>query len=140
MENPSTYRLFDQQRLPASLRVRSRQASLEHKKATPMLRCIGCRVIITSPDEAIEIAGNHYHTCTNPHGFSYTIACFAQAPGVRTETAPVHEHSWFPGYTWQITVCQACRLHLGWRFSGASEFFGLILNRLVALPANDDDY
>jgi hypothetical protein len=48
----------------------------------------------------------------------------------------VAEHSWFPGYSWQILICAKCKAHIGWRFeklsgkagaaaaSDASYFFG----------------
>lgn len=44
---------------------------------------------------------------------------------------PSIEFSWFPGYSWQITLCSACHHHLGWKFLAIKEsvvpksFFGL---------------
>ncbi|KAJ6640313.1 Protein cereblon [Pseudolycoriella hygida] len=44
---------------------------------------------------------------------------------------PSIEFSWFPGYSWQITLCSSCHHHLGWKFIAIKEsvipksFFGL---------------
>ena len=34
----------------------------------------------------------------------------------KTSGGKVAEHSWFPGYSWQIIVCADCGHHIGWRF------------------------
>lgn len=99
------------------------------------LLCAACRHQVTSDRERIEMLDRHEHTCTNPHGIAYRIGCFRQAPGC-TGAGPLDSaFSWFPGYTWQIALCQRCRAHLGWIFrAGTDCFHGLILDRLVAAP------
>jgi hypothetical protein len=106
------------------------------RKPEQTLNCVSCRLIITTSKERIEISGNHRHTFVNPHGYSFTIGCFSHADGVAAEGEPVSFWSWFPGYQWQIVLCRQCTLHLGWRFSGASDFYGLILNRLISVDLN----
>ncbi|XP_065179515.1 protein cereblon-like [Sycon ciliatum] len=47
------------------------------------------------------------------------------------------EHSWWPGYSWQVAVCPKCRQHVGWVFQAitpeegtADRFYGLIFSHL----------
>ena len=133
--SPVVYRAFDQRRQSILPPQASKQEQESQTDDDPALLCIGCRGAITSKREAIEIAGAHCHTCTNPHGFTYTIGCFTQAPGTRAEGPKISADSWFLGYRWQLALCGGCQLHLGWRFSGPDAFYGLILNRLLIPPA-----
>jgi hypothetical protein len=94
--------------------------------------CLKCRHYITCESERIEIAGNHKHRCTNPAGYCFDIGCYVSAQGCLAVDTPSSEHSWFSGCEWQIALCQACQTHLGWKFSGANLFFGLILANLVS--------
>ena len=68
----------------------------------------------------------------NPYGVVFAIGCFSGAPGCAAVGAPSPDFSWFPGTRWQVAVCAACGLHLGWRYAGGPEggFYGLILDRL----------
>ena len=66
----------------------------------------------------------------NPEGTVFVIGCFAQAPGCVAIGAPMLEWTWFPGCRWQVALCRACGEHLGWRYTGADTFHGLILERL----------
>ncbi len=62
----------------------------------------------------------------------YEIVCFRQAPGVYARGIPTEQFSWLTQYTWQITLCKQCRVHLGWLYTGPNDcFFGLIKNRLL---------
>jgi len=98
------------------------------------LYCGACKHPITSVDQRMEVQGAHEHTCTNPQEVNYRIGCFKQAPGCASIGEPTDEFTWFTGYSWQITLCGSCGLHLGWLFqtSGASGFYGLILAQLVS--------
>lgn len=102
------------------------------------LVCAACRFMITAPSWRGAVAGSHRHVFANPHGHVFEIGCFAAAPGCAAVGLPTSDFSWFPGTIWQIAVCVACGLHLGWRYvqgdSGA--FFGLILDRLHQTPEN----
>jgi len=94
--------------------------------------CRACGLRITEEAYRIAVLDRHEHTFVNPGGFDYTIGCFALAPGCVEIGSPETYFSWFPGYSWQIVECGACRHHLGWRFRCAGDsFHGLILDRLV---------
>ena len=112
---------------------RSRQSE---QTAGPLLAgkllCRFCRLAVTDESERLAVAGEHAHTRSNPHGITFCFGCFAGAPGCVAIGAATLEHSWFAGCRWRIAVCRGCGEHLGWLFTGAHRFFGLILGRLVA--------
>lgn len=115
------------------------QSGREEPDAT--LNCKYCRQFITHPRERSAIDHRHIHRFTNPHGISFRIGCFSDAPGVVGEGEPSDFWSWFPGYLWQIVHCRGCALHLGWRFvnnNATPPFYGLILDRLVEGPRQLD--
>ncbi len=95
------------------------------------LLCSACRTPITSAGERHEKQNKHLHTFFNPAGIVYEIGCFRKAPGCLVYGRPSTEFSWFSGYCWQIVYCRRCGQHLGWKFSGVDEFFGLIVKKLT---------
>jgi hypothetical protein len=103
------------------------------------LLCASCRHPVTDTAKCIVVQGAHEHVRTNPHGYTFRFGCFSVAPGCTPAGIPTPEWSWFPGYHWRLAVCGRCSAHLGWAFRGAeaSEFFALVLNRLV--PAEEGD-
>jgi hypothetical protein len=72
----------------------------------------------------------------NPAGVAFELCRYRQAPGVLVVGTPSREFSWYPGCAWQVASCRGCGVHLGWWFSGASDFFGLIVDRLI--PAAEE--
>ena len=104
------------------------------------LICSACGERITSVRDRVEMNGNHAHTFTNPHGFTFDIGCFRSAPGCRPLGEATEAWTWFHGYAWRVAVCGGCGTHLGWGYerspadADAAGFFGLILDRL-ARPA-----
>lgn len=92
--------------------------------------CVACNHRITDPSEGTEIAGRHHHTCVNPGGYVYRIACYTQAPGAIGEGEWSDDYSWFKDYWWQLGLCRGCACHIGWHFSGAPDFWGLIRDRI----------
>ena len=95
------------------------------------LLCIRCHHPITSPKARIEVGGRHQHRRSNPHGYHFRVGCFSEAPGCKTRGQPSSHFSWFPGNSWQVTICGSCEVHNGWRFVGdAGLFFALILDQL----------
>lgn len=103
-------------------------------KAGPPIRvrCAICRNEIASIDSRISKSGKHEASCTNPYGFRFHIAFYQEALGCLLRGQPTEENSWFPGFAWQIALCNSCRAHLGWGFQSSDEsrFFGLIIKRL----------
>lgn len=102
------------------------------------LFCAACRHPVTHQDQRIPVLGSHEHRCTNPHGITYHLGCFREAPGCSATGEATTEYTWFPGYAWRIALCANCRAHLGWRFqSGDGYFHGLIVARLTSAgPVN----
>ena len=100
----------------------------EHEKR---LVCARCGHTITHHSQRIAVDGAHAHTCTNPHGLTFHIGCFRDAPGCLPVGASTTEDTWFPGYAWRIADCAKCGAHLGWRFASSGDaFYGLIVDRL----------
>ena len=94
--------------------------------------CRQCLQLITTSAERIEIHGSHQHTFSNPAGLLFQIGCFRRAPGCAPAGPPEARWSWFQGYSWQVVLCSACALHMGWLDTGGSDFFyGLIQHRLL---------
>ncbi len=56
------------------------------------------------------------HHLKNPHGREFEVVTVTNLTSYKTHGAKVAEHSWFPGYSWQIIVCAHCGHHIGWRF------------------------
>ena len=92
----------------------------------------------TSSPRRVAVAGAHRHVFANPQGHVFEIGCFAAAPGCAAVGPPSSDFSWFPGTLWQVVICVACGLHLGWCYtqSDGGTFFGLILDRLHQTPEN----
>lgn len=95
------------------------------------LRCRGCAAIITYEDARIAVAGQHEHMQVNPAAFVYRFGCFKDAEGCAIHGAPTEAYTWFDGCRWQYANCRGCKAHLGWFFTGAQGFFGLLFDRLV---------
>jgi hypothetical protein len=96
------------------------------------LVCAQCRNLVTSRASAISMGGSHAHSFANPHGFEFRIGCFADAPGCREVGEESAYWTWFPGFTWRVSLCRNCGEHLGWLFrSPDARFFGLILDHLI---------
>ena len=93
--------------------------------------CAECAQEVTRRRYRTAVGGGFEHSFANPAGIVYQIGCFEEAEGVGETGEPSSEFSWFDGYTWQVVVCRACMIHLGWLYwSGEHRFYGLILPRL----------
>ena len=94
------------------------------------LRCARCARRITDAGARTSVRGKHVHTRVNPGGWVHQFGCFRAAPGAVAAGEPTEEHTWFAGYAWSLAHCARCAAHLGWRFVGEGEFYGLLLERL----------
>ena len=95
------------------------------------IRCSYCSTVITHHHEALRIDNRHEHAFFNPAGIAFELRCFRTAQGVVPSGPSTAEFTWFPGYSWQVVLCAACHIHLGWLYTGATSFFGLIATRLI---------
>jgi hypothetical protein len=95
------------------------------------IRCAACSSVVTHSSHAIDVDGSHVHTRLNPADVVFQFGCFSQASGCVVSGTPSREHVWFSGCLWQYAHCARCGAHLGWAFSGARTFFGLVLKRLT---------
>lgn len=99
---------------------------------SPAILCRQCRQAVTSTDARISVDGTHRHVFANPHGLVFEIGCFARVVNCHASGPATDEFTWFAGHTWQVVLCAACLVHLGWRFDApADRFFGLITARLI---------
>uniref|UniRef100_A0A1I8GM55 Protein cereblon n=1 Tax=Macrostomum lignano TaxID=282301 RepID=A0A1I8GM55_9PLAT len=96
------------------------------------LRCVRCLNRVADKSAIFCLAaGGSTGAYVNPGGHVHEMMTVAAATGVRPVGRPCTEHSWFPGYAWQILECAQCSRHMGWRFSAQSSdtrpaaFYGL---------------
>ena len=92
--------------------------------------CAGCVTRVCAESDLIPVAGKSQHRFVNPAGCAFEIACFGAA-ACTIEGEPTVEHTWFADHAWSIANCRNCSRQLGWFFSGATSFYGLILARLI---------
>ncbi|MCF8106133.1 MAG: hypothetical protein K9K64_11665 [Desulfohalobiaceae bacterium] len=97
------------------------------------LVCAGCLNPITRNQYRISKQGQHKHVFFNPSGLVFELGCFSTASGCFQTGQSTLEFTWFDGYAWQITLCSACNLHLGWLYRSreGDGFYGLILGALL---------
>jgi hypothetical protein len=99
--------------------------------------CENCGNIITGPDQIITVNNHHNHTFVNPEGLVFQVGCFSHAGGCLIEDYSTLENTWFAGFTWSVSICSNCMMHLGWFYQKEDRhFFGLILDRLVDASSN----
>lgn len=112
----------------SSTEAEAAEAQTAPKKPWRCRKCVGA---ITTDDQRIEIDGRHVHLRLNPNAFAFLFGCFRRAPGAIAEGVPTSDATWFDGHQWQYAMCGNCGTHLGWVFTGASNFVGLVLERLA---------
>lgn len=98
------------------------------------LVCVRCHHRITTRAARTEVGGGHEHRRSNPAGFHFRIGCFSAAPGCVPRGEISSHFTWFPGYSWQATICGLCEVHNGWAFRGGDHFYALILDLLRDEP------
>ncbi|MGA6924884.1 MAG: cereblon family protein [Desulfosarcina sp.] len=114
--------------------------ALESSASSDSIVCRQCLHEITSASERRQINGGHSHIFANPQGIVFEIVCYRHAWGCVCVGHASAEFTWFAGCEWRIAICAACRVHLGWRFSGADGafFHGLIGARLMLRETGAD--
>lgn len=94
------------------------------------LVCARCGHAVTDDEARVSVRGKHVHTRINPGGWVHRFGCFRAAPGAVAGGPATEAHTWFPGCAWSLAHCASCGAHLGWRFVGEGEFYGLLLEQL----------
>lgn len=106
------------------------------KKEERVYHCAACEIPI-SKEKYLCCVGldSPFHSFVNPAGFYFDVITFSECHSLIDVPGATFQHTWFPGYAWQIVGCAKCRQHLGWRFESAKKmprrFYGLIKNRLT---------
>ncbi len=123
--------LFRERSLDKEPSKKRRTKELEQEN---YLRCCACRHKITKISQKAVVQGGFEHNFLNPVGKVFRIGCFHDAGGCFNSGTPSSEWSWFQRYSWQISICRRCKIHLGWYFNGVGNpdfFYGLILDALI---------
>ena len=93
--------------------------------------CAWCLNRVASEKDRFLYEGKSEFSFKNPEGVRFNIFTFAKTLGCRQIGVPMLEHTWFPGHAWSYCICDRCGMHLGWQYTGPSEFAGLIRDRIV---------
>ncbi len=93
--------------------------------------CKLCYNRIASDKERFYYSGSSEFNFTNPQGYQFDIITFTKADGCNSSGETILEHTWFPGHSWNYGICSQCGIHLGWKYFGQNNFYGLIKTRLV---------
>lgn len=102
----------------------------ERKLKRMHLVCAACDHLVTKVAEKIDVRGRHQYSFGNL-GYPVKLGCFRNAPGCIGVQSISYGYSWFRGYAWQIQVCQACYIQLGWKYMAQDDsFYGLIFGML----------
>src|SRR2546426_4678052 len=91
--------------------------------------CAWCLERVANENDRFSCGGQSEFSFKNPAGVLFHIVTFTQTIGCRQAGVPTLEHTWFSGHAWSYCACGRCGIHLGWFYSGPSEFVGLIRNR-----------
>lgn len=106
----------------------------DHDSDKKWIRCRSCFNKVALVSDKIEVDNTEIHIFENPSGIFFRIICYSDAPGSVNISEYTDEATWFPGYSWSITLCRSCKNHIGWHYdSGYGKFYGLIADRLAGL-------
>lgn len=97
------------------------------------VRCAACGARLAPERARHQVNGAYEHSFMNPSGLRFVVACYSVAPGCVPEGERSTVWTWFPGRAWQIALCKACGVHVGWSFhaDGASPFHALARDRIA---------
>jgi cereblon len=91
------------------------------------IRCRTCGEALAPRSARIDLSPS---TFVNPEGVVFDLLGVRVAPGSTAIGAPTRYWTWFPGCAWQAAICRACGAHVGWAYTGASTFWGLVRDRV----------
>jgi hypothetical protein len=90
-------------------------------------RCRGCGEALAPRSARMDLSPD---TFVSPEGLVFALVGVRVAPGCTTVGTPTRYWTWFPGCAWQSALCRRCRVQVGWSYTGASTFAGLIRERV----------
>jgi hypothetical protein len=93
--------------------------------------CAWCFNRVASDKERFCYEGQSEFSFSNPSGILFDIVTFARTIGCRDLGDTTLEHTWFPNHAWSYCMCARCQTHLGWFYTGPTEFVGLVRDRIV---------
>jgi uncharacterized protein YlaI len=93
--------------------------------------CAWCHNRVASEKDRLSHDGKSEFTFKNPEGIRFDIFTFSRTIGCREIGVPTLEHTWFADHAWSYCMCDRCRMHVGWYYTGPTEFAGLIRDRIV---------
>lgn len=102
--------------------------------------CKRCKTQIACYSDIFAMAkGNVNVNYCNPAGYIHETLTVHKTleNAAKIVDRPSTEFSWFPGYAWQIAVCNKCTTHIGWKFVAVTKnlkpksFFGLSCKSLI---------
>jgi hypothetical protein len=91
------------------------------------IRCRKCGEALAPRSARIDLSPE---TFVSPEGFVFTLLGVRVAPGCSAVGTPTSYWTWFPGCAWQVALCRTCGAQVGWAYTGASTFAGLIRERV----------
>jgi hypothetical protein len=91
------------------------------------IRCRRCGAALAPRSARMELSPN---TFVSPEGLVFELVGVRVAPGCTPVGTPTRHWTWFPGCAWQVALCRACGTQVGWAYTGASTFAGLIRDRV----------
>ena len=93
--------------------------------------CAWCLNRVAGEKDRFCHEGKSEFSFVNPEGIRFHILTFSRMIGCRQTGVPTQQHTWFPGHAWSYCLCNGCGRHLGWHYTGSSDFAGLIRDRIV---------
>jgi hypothetical protein len=102
-------------------------------------RCRACLTPLCTREDDLPVGGALLHEEVNPGGFRHLFLTVARCAHVRSVGEPTLEHTWFPGYTWEVILCEGCGAALGWCYCAVdrrspARFYGLIVDAILEDP------
>lgn len=116
--------------MPDASRPRPEHEVDDHDQPERVVRCGACGREIARVADRIVVGTGDLHTFVNPQGEVFELACFSRADGAVAHGEPTLQFTWFPGHAWRYAGCRGCGAQLGWHFTGAASFWGLVRRAL----------
>uniref|UniRef100_A0A336K518 CSON000081 protein n=1 Tax=Culicoides sonorensis TaxID=179676 RepID=A0A336K518_CULSO len=106
-------------------------------KALDILKCYfcckRCNNRVANYNDLFAMSKQGQTLFCNPSGYVHETVTFTKIVENSSYVVdrPSTEFTWFPGYAWQILLCNGCHVHLGWKFLATKKnlkprkFYGL---------------